>query len=160
MDNERALFGLCGDQFGPKPFCFWTGCYPSAPLEATSHTSHNPIHGNKYVQSCSSEWLLICQIGLFYCQRNCLVSRNGYWPTLLTSRERNWASVKTTHPLSERHKHNFFLFLLNQTICSPPWCSQLTLLSKKHLSLLLSSQYSSMGTTKDYKLSESFYTFS
>ena len=117
MDNERALFGLCGNQFGPKPFCFCTGCYPSVPLAATSHTSHNPIHGDKYVQSCSSEWLLICQIGLFYCERNCLVSRMGTdphcWPP-----ERNGTSVKTTHPLSEGHRDTFILSPLNQTTCS------------------------------------------
>lgn len=112
MDNERAWFGLCGDQFGPKPFCLQTGCYPSTPLEATSHTSHKPIHGNKYVQSCSSEWLLICQIGPFYRQRNCLVSRSGYWPTLLTSREKNWASVKTTHPLWETQIYDPTIFPL------------------------------------------------
>lgn len=112
MDNERAWRGLCGHRFGPKPFCFQTGCYPSAPLEATSHTSHKPIHGNKYVQSCSSEWFLICQIGPFYRQRNCLVSRSGYWPTLLTSREKNWASVKTTHPLWETQIYDPTIFPL------------------------------------------------
>lgn len=62
MDKKGALFGLCCDQFGPKPLCFWTGYSPRVPLKATSHTFHNPIHGNKYVQSCNLEWLLICQI--------------------------------------------------------------------------------------------------
>lgn len=62
VDKELELFGLCCHQFGPKPLCFWPGYSPRAPLKATSHTFHNPIHGNKYVQSCNLEWLLICQV--------------------------------------------------------------------------------------------------
>lgn len=54
---ENAICSLWWS-VGPRPHCFWAGCYPIAPLESTSHTSHNPIHGDKYVQSCSSERLI------------------------------------------------------------------------------------------------------
>ncbi len=103
MDNERELFGLCSDQFGPKPLCFGTGCYPSAPLEATSQTSHNPIHGDKYVQCCSSERPLICRIGWFYCQRKCLVSRMSSDHAVDLQREKSGFSKRHSHTVREPH---------------------------------------------------------
>lgn len=102
MDKEGVLFGLCCDQFGPKPLCFWTGYSPRAPLKATSHTFHNPIQGQ---QICPK-----LHFGTASDLPDKLLSKYGLesseWcsHTSLTSRERNTASVKTTLWLSERPK--------------------------------------------------------
>lgn len=45
--------------------------------------------------------------------------QDGYWPTMLTLWERNWASVKTTQALTEGQRDNVFLPFLNPSIYFP-----------------------------------------
>lgn len=126
MNKEGVLFGLCRDQFGPKPLCFWTGCSPRAPLKATSHTFHNPIHSNKYVQSCKLEWLLICQISC--CQGKMWAWKQGLATTLIANLERKKHSFSQNNTVTVGETQ--FLFLLESKKKNKkldlPWCSQST----------------------------------
>lgn len=124
MDKEGVLFGLCCDQFGPKPLCFWTGYSPRAPLKATSHTFHNPIQGQQicpklhFGTASDLPDKLLSTYGL--------ESRDRCSHTSLTSRVRNTASVKTTLWLSERPKE-FSPLLEGEKKHVLPWCSQSTM---------------------------------
>lgn len=113
VNKERALFGLCCDQFRPKPLCFSTGYSPRAPLKATSHTFHNPIHSNKYEQSCNLEWLLICQISC--CQRKMWAWKQGLVPTLIANLERKKHSFSQNIPVTVGETQTVFFSAWKQT---------------------------------------------
>lgn len=118
VNKEGELFGLCCDHFGPKPLCFWTGYSPRAPLNATSHTFHNPIHSNKYIQNCNLEWLLICQITC--CQSKMWAWKPELVPTLITNLERKRHGFSQRNPVTVGETHKQLSFLLESKKTGSP----------------------------------------